>query len=396
MAPLAAAAQESGKRIIPLNIGQPDIIPPTQFAEGMRKALERSPIVAYEHSQGSYSLREHWSAYVNHSLGLTTTAENFLITMGASEALIFLFMVCADPGDEIIIFDPSYANYISFAAIVGVRLVPVPCDEANGFHLPPDEVIEQAISPRTRAIVVCNPNNPTGTVYTKSELSRVLSICEQHGLFLISDETYREFVYDGREPLSALMIDEGSDRVLVVDSLSKRFSLCGARVGTIITKNTEVIRLSMVIAQSRLAGPTLEQEAASYLLRSIDEQYLLDVVERYEQRRRTLITAITESAGLACRLPEGAFYTLAPLPVVDAEHFCSFLLREFDEGGDTIFLAPADGFYIEPPRSRAYVRIAYVVDEERLRRGGELLGQGLAEYRIKYPKQWVDSPVSIK
>jgi len=392
LAPLAAAAQESGKRINPLNIGQPDIIPPHKFAEGMRKALDRSPIVAYEHSQGSYSLRENWSAYINKSLGLTTTAENFLITMGASEALIFLFMVCADPGDEIIIFDPSYANYISFAAIVGVRLVPVPCDEADGFHLPSDEVIEQAISPRTRAIVVCNPNNPTGTVYSKSELTRLLSICEQHGLFLISDETYREFVYDGREPLSALMIDEGSDRVLVVDSLSKRFSLCGARVGTIITKNTEIIRLSMVIAQSRLAGPTLEQEAASYLLSSIDEQYLQDVVEKYQQRRGVLFTAITESAGLPCRLPEGAFYTLVALPVVDAEHFCSFLLREFDEEGDTIFLAPADGFYIEPPRSRAYVRIAYVVDEERLRRGGELLGRALAEYRVRYPEQWVQLP----
>jgi aspartate aminotransferase len=239
---------------------------------------------------------------------------------------------------------------------------------------------------------VCNPNNPTGTVYSKSELTRLLSICEQHGLFLISDETYREFVYDGREPLSALMIDEGSDRVLVVDSLSKRFSLCGARVGTIITKNTEIIRLSMVIAQSRLAGPTLEQEAASYLLSSIDEQYLQDVVEKYQQRRGVLFTAITESAGLPCRLPEGAFYTLVALPVVDAEHFCSFLLREFDEEGDTIFLAPADGFYIEPPRSRAYVRIAYVVDEERLRRGGELLGRALAEYRVRYPEQWVQLP----
>ena len=394
LSPLAAAAQAAGRRIVPLNIGQPDILPPPQFAEGMRQALNRSPIIAYEQSQGSSLLREEWSAYLNRTLALKTTPEQFLITMGASEALIFLFMVCADPGDEIIIFDPSYANYLSFAAIVGVRLVPVPCDEMSGFHLPSVEAIEQVISPRTRAIVICNPNNPTGTVYRKEELSRVLSICEQHGLFLISDETYREFVYDGREPLSALMLDQSSDRVLVVDSLSKRFSLCGARVGTIISRNAEVIRLSMVIAQARLAGPTLEQEAASHLLKTIEPEYLSGVIASYEQRRGALFSAITESAGLPCRLPEGAFYTLVPLPVSDAEHFCSFMLSEFDEGGETIFLAPADGFYIEPPRSRAYVRIAYVVDEERLRRGGELLGSGLAEYRKRYPSRWAHLPES--
>lgn len=390
LSPLAAEAQARGTRVIPLNIGQPDIIPPPHYAEGMRDALAQSPLIAYEHSQGSSSLRSSWSRYLNRTVGLDTSSEHFLITVGASEALIFLFMVCADPGDEIIIFDPSYANYLSFAAIVGVRLVPVACDEATGFHLPPDEAIERAITPRTRAIVVCNPNNPTGTAYTRDELQRVLAICERQGLFLISDETYREFVYDGREPICALSLDRGNDRVLVVDSLSKRFSLCGARIGTIITTNTEVIRLSMVIAQARLAGPTLEQEAARYLLDNLDDRYLAEVIATYDRRRRVLCDAVTTYTGAPARLPEGAFYHMVPVPARDAEHFCSFVLRDFSDNGETIFLAPADGFYIEPPRSRAYVRLAYVIDEERLRRGGELLGRAIDAYRVAHPDQWVD------
>lgn len=389
LSPLAAGAQAQGTRVIPLNIGQPDIVPPPQYAEGMKRVLAQSPLIAYEHSQGSHSLRSSWSNYLNRTLGLETNPEQFLITVGASEALIFLFMVCADPGDEIIIFDPSYANYISFAAIVGVRLVPVPCDEASGFHLPSDEAIEQAITPRTRAIVVCNPNNPTGTAYTSDELRRVLAICERQGLFLISDETYREFVYDGRQPICALSLDPESDRVLVVDSLSKRFSLCGARIGTIVTNNAEVIRLSMVIAQARLAGPTLEQEAARYLLENLDDDYLTEVIATYDRRRRVLCDAVSGYTGSPARLPEGAFYHLVPVPARDAEHFCSFVLRDFSDNGETIFLAPADGFYIEPPRARAYVRIAYVIDEERLRRGGELLGRAIEAYRSAHPDQWV-------
>lgn len=389
LSPLAAEAQARGIRVIPLNIGQPDIVPPPHYAEGMRRALAESPLVAYEHSQGSSSLRASWSSYLNRTLALETNPEHFLITVGASEALIFLFMVCADPGDEIIIFDPSYANYISFAAIVGVRLVPVACDEASGFHLPSDEVIEKAITPRTRAIVVCNPNNPTGTVYTSDELRRVLSICDRQGLFLISDETYREFVYDERKPICALSLNPESDRVLVVDSLSKRFSLCGARIGTIITNNTEVIRLSMVIAQARLAGPTLEQEAARYLLDNLDDRYLTEVIATYDSRRRVLCDAVTQHTGAPIRLPEGAFYHMVPVPARSAEHFCSFVLRDFSDNGETIFLAPADGFYIEPPRTRAYVRLAYVIDEDRLRRGGELLGRAIEAYRAAHPDQWV-------
>jgi aspartate aminotransferase len=388
LAPLAAEAQAKGTTIIPLNIGQPDIIPPPQFAEGFQRALAASPVIAYEHSQGSASLRASWSAYLNRSLGLETTPEQFLITMGASEALIFLFMVCADPGDEIIVFDPSYANYISFAAIVGVRLVPVACDESTGFHLPSDEEIEAAITPRTRAVVMCNPNNPTGTVYTEDEIRRVLVVCEKHGLYLISDETYREFVYDDRKPCSALMVASQSERVLVVDSLSKRYSLCGARIGTIMTANREVIRLSMVIAQARLSCPTLEQEAARYLLDTLDDEYVTSVIATYEKRRRALHDAVASYTGLPSRLPEGAFYQMLALPVRDAEHFCSFLLSEFSWDGETIFLAPADGFYIKPPVGQAFVRMAYVIDEERLERGGRLLGEGIVEYQRRFPGEF--------
>jgi aspartate aminotransferase len=387
LAPLATQAQARGTRVIPLNIGQPDIPPPPEYAEGIRRGLEKNPIIAYEHSQGSAALRASWSAYLNRSHGLGTVPDDFLITVGASEALIFLFMVCADPGDEIIVFDPSYANYISFAAIVGVTLVPVPCNEETGFHLPPREEITKAITPRTRAIVLCHPNNPTGTVYTEEEVRRVLNICEEYGIFLISDETYREFVYDGRKGFSALNLEPESEHILVVDSLSKRFSLCGARVGTIISKNREVIRLAMVIAQARLACPTLEQEAASFLLNALDDQYVSAVVSTYERRRRSLYDAIRLGSSLDCRPPEGAFYHMVQLPIRNAEHFCCFLLSEFSHEGETIFLAPADGFYISPPEDHAMVRIAFVLAEDRLRQGGKLLGIALDDYRRRYPSQ---------
>ncbi len=375
---LATQARASGKHIYGLNIGQPDVPAPPAYFEGLRSY--RDQVVAYGPSEGSARLRNAWSAYMNHTLGLNTTADEFLITVGASEALIFVFMTCCDPGDEVIVFDPTYANYIGFAAIAGINLIPILSRLDEGFVLPPCEAITDRITPRTRAILLCSPNNPTGTVYDRKQLEMLLELCKDADIFLVVDETYRELVFDGREPLSILHLDGASERVVVVDSLSKRFSLCGARIGALITPNAELRAKSLNLAQARLSSATLEEHASAHMLEQLPVDYVADVARTYQQRRDAMYTRLVDIPDVATHLPSGAFYTIARLPVDDAERFASFLLSDFDVDGRTLFLAPAAGFYMGYGRGANKVRLAFVLNENDLNEAMTVLHAGLQAY----------------
>ena len=378
LAHLAEKAKKSGIYVYHLNIGQPDIESPREFFDGLRK-FDRK-VVAYEQSQGNDLLCSAWSRYVNRTLGLETGPENYIITVGASEALVFLFETCCDPGDEVIVFDPTYANYLGFSTIAGVGLAPVPSNMENDFALPGREDIENCITNHTRAILVCNPNNPTGTVYTHEELRLLFDICEEHNLFLLVDETYRELVYDGLEPLSIFHLVPKSDRIVVVDSLSKRFSLCGARIGCLMTTNEQVLAAVLKIAQARLAAPTIEQFAAADMLENIPDSYFAEMRRKFTERRDVLDAALRQVPGVSAHKPKGAFYTFVRLPVVDADDFAAFMLDKFALNGKTTFIAPAAGFYMQNERGRQEARLAYVLEKNFIEDAVEALAAGLVQY----------------
>ncbi len=378
LAGLAQKAADSGTHVYRLNIGQPDLLSPHEFLDGISQAVK--PIVAYEASQGSQQLLSAWSGYLNRGFNLGITPEQILITMGASEALIFAFMVCCDPGDEILIFDPTYANYIGFAAISGVRLVPLPCPPDSGAAVPTREEIARYISPYTRAVLVCNPNNPTGSVCTDAQLKMLLELCHQEDLFLIVDETYREFVFDGLKPRCIFELSPGDQHVIVVDSISKRFSLCGARIGCMLTWNKELMQAAFHIAQARLAAPTIEQDAAAHMLRTVGDAYLTQAHGEYNRRRNAAVAALDALPGVKAFIPKGGFYLLAQLPVDDAEHFASFMLTDFKYNGATTFVAPAAGFYMHREMGRKTIRIAFVLNEDDTRKAISVLGAGLVAY----------------
>lgn len=303
-----------------------------------------------------------------------------LVTVGASEALIFTFMVCSDPGDEILIFDPTYANYIGFSAISGVRLVPLPCSIERNFAIPSRAEIERFISPYTRAILLCNPNNPTGTVATDDELRMVLEVCRERDLYLIVDETYREFVYDGREPRTIFQLAGRDPRIVVVDSLSKRYSLCGARIGCMITWNEDLRRAAFHIAQARLAAPTIEQHAAAHMMMTISPDYVDRARAEYRARREAAVDALGQIPGVVVSSPEGGFYLLAKLPIPDAEDFAQFMLTDFSCDGATTFVAPAAGFYMRREDGLSTIRIAFVLNELDTREAIRVLAEGLKAY----------------
>jgi len=389
LAGLAQQAVERGTHVYRLNIGQPDLLSPVEFVRGVQSYS--GSVVAYEGSQGSRELLAQWSEYLNRDYRIGITPEEMLITMGASEALIFAFMVCCDPGDEILIFDPTYANYMGFSAISGTRLVPLPCSLENRFALPRGEEIEPFISPYTRAILVCNPNNPTGTVCSDDELLMLVEVCRRRGLFLIVDETYREFVYDGRKPRCIFELAPRDEHIIVIDSLSKRFSLCGARIGCMITWHDELMRAAFHIAQARLAAPTIEQEAAAHMLGGIKRRYLDDAISEYSARRDAAIEALAEIKGVVASVPQGGFYLLARLPVLDAELFATFMLTEFSMAGHTTFVAPAAGFYMRHELGKSTIRIAFVLNQQDTREAIRILGEGLAEYSKRHPEQCLSS-----
>jgi aspartate aminotransferase len=379
LAHLANKARNSGIHVYHLNIGQPDIESPQEFHDGLH--LFKQKVVAYEQSQGNEGLCIAWSNYINRTLGIQTRPEQFLITVGASEALVFLFMICCDPGDEVITFDPTYANYLGFAAIAGVELAPVLSKTEAGFALPDRGEIEKKITNRTRAILLCSPNNPTGTVCSKEELNSLLELCEENNIFLIVDETYREFVYDELTALSILHLAPNNKRVIVVDSLSKRFSLCGARVGCLLTCNEEILSTSLHIAQARLAAPTIEQFASAYMLDHIDPGYLEGVINEFQLRRDALYYSLREIPGVTVHKPKGAFYTVVQLPVDNAENFAAFMLSQFSYANKTTFIAPAAGFYMSHSQGLQQARFAFVLKKSEIESAIEALAAGLDRYR---------------
>jgi aspartate aminotransferase len=382
LAPLASAAKKEGTYIFHLNIGQPDIESPGRFLAAVQDY--REPVVAYEQSEGNARLRTAWANFMNQGLGLSLSAEHFLITMGASEALIFAFMVCADPGEEVLVMDPSYANYLGFAAISGIKLVPIATYLDSGFTPPTAESIAALITPKTRAILLCNPNNPTGTVYSDEQLRGLLAICQQQGLYLIVDETYRDFVYDGLKPSSVLQLAPNDPHLVVVDSISKRFSLCGARIGALISYNKSFLSYCLALAQARLAAPTVEQLATASLLEGLTLEEVRVTCAEYQHRRDAVLEELQKLPDSKAHCPEGGFYTIVRLPVADSEDFARFMLNKFransSRGKATTFVAPAAGFYIDAVRASSKIRVAFVLGVAELREAVALLNSGLQAY----------------
>lgn len=376
LAPLAVAATAAGKRVHALNIGQPDIPTPPEMLERLRSF--NGPNVAYGPSEGLPEFLEAVRRY-HAALGIELEPGEIFATTGGSEALQFLFSILCDQGDEVVVFEPFYTNYNGFSELVGVRCVPVTSRVEDGYRLPPDAEIERAITPRTRALLICSPNNPTGTVYREDELRRLGAICRERGLFLISDEVYREFVYDGRQHVSALALPGLGDHVVVADSLSKRVSMCGSRVGWVATRNRAVLDALLRAGQARLCPPTLGQLMGSALA-DVPARYMEDVIAEYERRRDTVYDALREMDGVRLERPEGAFYCCARFPIDDGQKFAEFLLRDFEIDGETVMLAPADGFYATAGLGISELRIAYVLDRERLKRSMRILREGLEAY----------------
>lgn len=381
LAGLAQQAEDRGTKVYRLNIGQPDLLSPPEFLKGVANYHEA--VVAYETSQGNKALVDAWCESLNREYGIGVGEPQMLVTMGASEALIFTFMVCCDPGDEILIFDPTYANYIGFSAISGVRLVPLPCSIEDNFAIPSRAEIERFISPYTRAILLCNPNNPTGTVNTDEELEMLLDVCRQKDLYFIVDETYREFVYDGRTPRTIFQLSGKDPRVVVVDSLSKRYSLCGARIGCMLTWNEDLRRAAFHIAQARLAAPTIEQHAAAHMIQTISPEYVANAHAEYRSRRDAAVDALSQIPGVVVSSPEGGFYLLAKLPIPDAEDFAQFMLTDFSYNGATTFVAPAAGFYMHREAGQSTIRIAFVLKELDTRDAIRVLAEGLKAYMAR-------------
>jgi aspartate aminotransferase len=375
--PLADRAKKRGVRVYHLNIGQPDVPSPETFL----KALGSYPnkVIAYGRSEGEGALREAYREYYLR-FGIELSANEILVTTGGSEALLFTFFCVAGAGDEIIVFEPFYTNYNGFAAVVGVTLKPLPMDPASGYRLPPREAVEAAIGPRTRAIAICNPNNPTGTVYREDELRMVADLAVEHDLFVIADEVYREFVYDGLKHSSMLTLPDVAGRVVVTDSLSKRFSVCGARIGCLVSRNAEVAAAALKLGQARLSPPVVEEFAAAAALKMPPEEYVRPMIEHFQRRRNIVYEAVTEMPGVSAYKPEGAFYMAPAFPVDDAEKFVSWMLTDFELDGATTMLAPAAGFYSTPGRGTREARIAYVLNEAELARAMACLAEGLNRY----------------
>lgn len=375
--PYADKAMERGIRIYFLNIGDPDILTPQPVLDAIHNYDEK--IISYGPAQGFLELRQAIAQYFNF-YRIPLTSENVIITCGGSEAIHFAFSVVADPGDEIIIPEPFYTNYNGYASFASVNIVPLTLRLEDGFRLPPKEQIKAKIARRTKAILLCSPNNPTGTVYTPEELERVVSLVIKHDLFLIGDEVYKEFVYDNLSHKSVLEYEEVKDRVIVVDSISKRFSCCGARIGAVITRNERIYQSLLRFAQARLSPPIVEQKAALAAYR-MSKDYFQSVRAEYQRRRDVLYEGLTSIPGIIIRKPQGAFYIIVKLPVKDAEHFVLWMLTDFHLDHETVMVAPANGFYSTPDKGRNEVRIAYVLQEKDLRRAIEVFKTGLEKYK---------------
>jgi len=376
LAPLAAAARKAGKSIYALNIGQPDIPTPRPILDRLRSYAAAN--VPYGPSQGLPEFIEALRGYYA-GVGVPLEPHEIFVTSGGSEAVLFTLGALCDPGDQVVVFEPFYTNYNGFAAMMGVELVPVTTRAEDGYHLPSRAAIEAKLGPRTRAVMICSPNNPTGTVYTDAELELLGAICRERGLYLVADEVYREFVYDRHTTRSALTLPGLDPLVIVCDSVSKRYSLCGVRVGNIVSRNRAFMDAVLRFGQARLCPPTLGQYACTALT-EVPASYIQGVIAEYQRRRDVVYDALAAVPGVVVRRPEGAFYLCARLPVDDTNAFAEFLLRDFELGGETVMVAPADGFYATPGLGRDEVRIAYVLEEPKLRRAMQVFGAALAAY----------------
>jgi aspartate aminotransferase len=376
LVPFAEAAKKAGKTVYHLNIGQPDIQTPDAALDAIHNFDDK--VLEYSHSAGIESYRIKLSASYK-AQGIPVEVEDILITTGGSEALIFAMLCTCNPGDEVIIPEPFYANYNSFAVTAGVRVVPVTSNIENGFALPAMEEIEAKITPRTKGIVICNPGNPTGYLYSKAELEALAAIVKKHDLFLYADEVYREFCYDGAQPHSVLNLPGLEEHVLMIDSVSKRYSMCGARIGALISKNKEVMAAALKFGQARLSPPTIDQIAAEAAL-STPQSYFDEVVDEYVARRDITVDGLNAIPGVFCPKPKGAFYCVARFPVDDAEKFCQWLLESFSFEGQTVMMAPANGFYSTPGAGKNEARIAYVLNQDSLRKAVDCLRVALEEY----------------
>lgn len=379
LVPLANAAKERGIKVYHLNIGQPDIPTPEIGLDAVRN-LDRK-VLEYSPSEGLMSLRRKLRDYYKR-FNIDVEVDDIIVTTGGSEAVLFAFMATLDPGDEIIVPEPAYANYMAFAISAGAKIVTVPSTIETGFELPPVEKFEELITPRTKGILICNPNNPTGYLYTQKEMDRLRDIVKKYDLFLYSDEVYREFCYTGAPYISAFHLKGIENQVVLIDSVSKRYSECGIRVGALITKHEELKKNVIKFCQARLSPPLLGQIVAEA---SIDApaDYMLMTYNEYVERRKFLIDGLNRIPGVYSPIPMGAFYTVVSLPVEDADDFCQWCLREFSYEGETVFMAPASGFYTTPGLGRNEVRMAYVLEKDDLARALVVLEQALKAYNAR-------------
>lgn len=375
LTPFAEAAKKRGIRVFHLNIGQPDIETPEQALDAVRQTTFKT--LAYSHSAGIESYRQKLTEYYAQN-NITLSPSQIIVTTGGSEAIRFAFMSCLDSGDEVIIPEPFYANYNGFANAAQISVKAVTSGIENAYALPSAEEIEKHIGPRTRAILVCNPNNPTGYLYRKDELEQLKQLCKKHDLFLFSDEAYREFCYEGSH-FSALELEDMEDHVVVMDTISKRYSACGARIGALLSRNEKVLESAMKFAQARLSPPTFAQILGEAAV-DVPTSYFKAVKTEYKARRDLLVHFLQKIEGVECPMPLGAFYAMAKLPVDDAEKFCQWLLEDFSYNGTTVMLAPAAGFYATPGLGKQEVRLAYVINQNELKEALICLKEALNKY----------------
>ncbi len=376
LVPYADVAKSKGHKVYHLNIGQPDIETP----ENAMNVLRNTPIkvVEYSHSAGILSYRKKLVEYY-HRFNIEVNQDEIIVTNGGSEAILFAFMICLNPGDEVIVPEPFYANYLGFAVTAGINIKPVTSIIENGFALPAIEEFEKLITPKTKAILICNPNNPTGYLYTQQELETLKDLALKHNLYILSDEVYREFCYDGEPHFSAMNLKGVDDNVIMLDSVSKRYSACGARVGCLVTRNKEILSITMKFAQARLSPPTFGQVLSEAAI-DTPQTYFDNVMKEYISRRNLVVEAINKMEGCFCPTPKGAFYAVARLPIDDADKFCQWLLESFEFNKKTVMLAPATGFYSTKGLGKNEVRISYVLNVDDLKEAMICLDEALKVY----------------
>ena len=377
LVPYAEQATKDGKSIYYLNIGQPDIKTPEIALKAVKE--NNLEILSYSRSEGSDSYRKKLAKYYNKH-AINVSHKDIIVTTGASEALLFLFSSIMDPGDEMIISEPFYANYIAFSTASGIKVIPAVCDIDDDFALPSVDVFEKLITPKTKAILICNPGNPTGYLYSKSEIEKLAAIAIKHDLFLVADEVYREFVYDGHKHHSIMQVKGVKKHAVIIDSVSKRYSMCGARVGCLVSKNKTVMQTVLKFAQARLSPPSYAQIASEAAL-DTPQSYFDNVIEEYADRRNTLISELQKIKGIKVAKPKGAFYCIVELPIKNSDKFAQWLLEEFSIDNETIMVAPAGGFYSTPGIGLNQIRIAYVLKKESLIKAVHILKEALKVYK---------------